>query len=285
MMEDPKSPAKPEKEAGPIVKDGVLKLADLPKVMAEFRKPLPDEGLQSTKGEETKKGYDTLGYGYAYVSERLNDVVGFCWRMVTRDEVIKDVKSNQGNDMYDVSIDVVIQLGNWKNKEIEDTEQDIQVETLSDGKPSSSTYVQKVYKIVREFEVLAETPVGYGWHKGMAKADARKGAMTNGFKKAAGFFGIGNDAYKKSIDEENQQIKDTLAKKNAKKKPVMTSTKPVGQGNIALIKQKLAGMGAKTEEAALLLLAEKYNFDCDGLDKLNEKQQKMILARILQQKS
>lgn len=265
-----------------IVKDGVLKVSDLPKVIEEFQKPISEEGIQESKASVTQKGYDTIGYGYAWISERLNKVVGFCWRILEQNESIKEVKSNTGKSMYEVSVDVLIQLGNWKNKEIEEEER---IEKLD--LELKNTLIKKNFHIIREFEVLAESPIGNGWHKAFSLADAKKGAKTNGFKKAAGFFGIGNEAYKKSIDEENQGVKDALAKKRRKSgNKTFAPTTPVsiesGKADLGLINQKLEALGAKTEEEKLTILRDKFKFTAMRMDNLNEKQIKMILARILQ---
>ena len=42
-----------------------------------------------------------------------------------------------------------------------------------------------------------------GGHLASSEADARKGAFTNAFKKAAAFFGVGRQAYEGSLDDDN----------------------------------------------------------------------------------
>ena len=54
----------------------------------------------------------------------------------------------------------------------------------------------------RQFIVFAEW-LADGGHVASSEADARKGAYTNAFKKAAAFFGCGNAAYEGSIDDDN----------------------------------------------------------------------------------
>lgn len=66
---------------------------------------LPKEAVESTKKEQTKKGYDTTGYKYQYLVNILNEVVGVDnWGFDY--EVIKDniVTTRSGMDMYDVTV-------------------------------------------------------------------------------------------------------------------------------------------------------------------------------------
>ena len=53
-----------------------------------------------------------------------------------------------------------------------------------------------------EFMVFAEC-LADGGHLASSEADARKGAYTNAFKKAAAFFGVGRQAYEGSLDDDN----------------------------------------------------------------------------------
>lgn len=198
------TPAKPEEGDQPklVIKEGVLKAADLPEAYREFKKPISEEGLQQSMGAETQKGYDTLGYGYAWITERLNDVIGFCWRAVIQNDKATITKTHSGKEMWEVQMDVWLQLGNVRELEFDDID------------PEKKTCVRKYEP---DFQILAQH-VGFGWHKAFSIADARKGAYTNGLKKAAALFGIGNEAYKKSIDEENQSVQEALAKKGKGKK-------------------------------------------------------------------
>lgn len=210
-----------------IVTDGILKVGDLPKIYQEFRKPIDEAGLQESSGAETHKGYDTLGYGYAWITERLNDVVGpQCWRSVIQNETSDLVKIGT-RDGYEINNEVLIQLGNWR-------------ETDKEGAK------------VRDFQVLAES-FGFGGHRAFGKADARKGSFTNGLKKAAAIMGIGNDAYKKSIDEENADVASVLEAKRSKKKGTTTVPK---DDAVQKIKALLIKRGAKDESSALAMFEQ-----------------------------
>ena len=47
----------------------------------------------------------------------------------------------------------------------------------------------------------------------MTYADALKGAITNGFKKTAAFWGVGRDAYAGTIDDDNTPLPDDAKNK------------------------------------------------------------------------
>jgi hypothetical protein len=53
-----------------------------------------------------------------------------------------------------------------------------------------------------DFVVFAES-LADGGHTAMSEADARKGAYTNAFKKAAAFFGVGWQAFAGELDDDN----------------------------------------------------------------------------------
>jgi ABC-type enterochelin transport system ATPase subunit len=55
---------------------GELTLIDLPAIYHGFCKELPAGAIQRTKGRETRKGYDTDGYGYQYCIDVLNNLTG-----------------------------------------------------------------------------------------------------------------------------------------------------------------------------------------------------------------
>lgn len=150
---------------------GELTLLDLPAIYMGFCSEPPAEAIQRTKGRETKKGYDTDGYGYQYCIDILNNVAGLGhWRIISDEVFCDEGEYSSGRKAYEVGYDVIIQLGNWN--------------------PSG-------------FQVLAETPKTPGGHVSALKADARKGALTNAIKKAIAFFGIGAAAYRGELDDDN----------------------------------------------------------------------------------
>ena len=140
--------------------------------------PFPKESVERTSGAPiaqggTGRGYNTTGIGYQYIANRLNEVLGPAhWRVVSILTASTDTKAAQsGRTRYEYVADVTVQIGN-------------------PGDP---------------FEVLAERQA-MGGHIAMSIADAMKGAMTNGFKKASGMFGVGREAYEGSIDDDNEPI-------------------------------------------------------------------------------
>ena len=138
-------------------------------IIKELSKKLPSEAVQRTKGIQTKKGYDTVGYGYQYVVDRFNDVLGTDWNYgykilheekgKYRDKTVND-KVITGSSYFAITVDVAI--------------------AIQDKKPRSC--------------VGSHTASNYG--------DALKGAITNGFKKGAAFWGVGRDAFAATIDDD-----------------------------------------------------------------------------------
>lgn len=248
--------------------EGKLKASDLKDVYLEFKKPISHKGLQESDGGKTRKGYDTLGYGYAWLTERLNDVLCGHWRIVIDREEKKDIQSKKGNLLHEVEMDLTLQLGNWREYE------EMTKVTLQSTKEEVEAITETTKSIkCRDFEVISEHP-GFGWHKALSIADARKGAYTNGLKKAAGMFGIGNDAYKKYIDVENGEVKESLAKKKEKKKPEPLSPK------IAEAKKALVAKGLDTEAKAISYLKANYGLDFSNLKNVSEAQAKLILFKL-----
>ena len=93
---------------------GALTLLDLPAIYRDLCRELPLEAIQRTKGKETRKGYDTDGYGYQFCVDLLNEVVGFGhWRIIAREAFCDEGEYNNGRKAFEVGYDVTVQLGNW----------------------------------------------------------------------------------------------------------------------------------------------------------------------------
>jgi hypothetical protein len=131
---------------------------------------LPVEAIQRTKKAETKRGYDTDGYGYQYVVDRFNDVLGDGWGFTYH--VIRETEGQYKSGMpyYDITVEVSIWVGDK-------------------DKPRACV----------------------GGHIAVLYSDALKGAITNGFKKAAAFWGVGRDAYAGTLDDDNAPLPDETA--------------------------------------------------------------------------
>ncbi len=132
--------------------------------------PFPEEAIERTEGRVTGRGYDTTGIKYQYVVNRLNEVLGLGGWRARRELTVKEVLlANKDRMAYEAICEITLELGEWV-----------------DG----------------TFIVFAES-LGDGGHRSFSLADARKGAYTNAFKKAAAFFGCGRQAYEGSIDDDN----------------------------------------------------------------------------------
>ena len=132
-------------------------------IFLKLLEPLEGEAIQKTKKEETRKGYDTIGYGYQYIVNRFNDIFENRWGF--NYQIIKEIEGNfkSGQPYYDIIVEMEIWIDN--NKE--------------------------------------NTRKCVGGHISVNYADALKGAITNAFKKTASFWGVGREAYEGSVDDDN----------------------------------------------------------------------------------
>lgn len=167
-----------------VVIPDVLETEHLADIYKELRKPLAKEAVQKSKKSDTHRGYDTTGYGYQWLIDRLNDVVGIGHRLIER--YIEDVysyKTRNDVEMWSVSVDCTISLGNW---------------------------------VGGQFVTIARSNL-CGGHQAKLRSDAQKGAWTNAFKKTAALFGLGADAYRGDMDEDNAEHPDVAAGRQAVK--------------------------------------------------------------------
>jgi hypothetical protein len=139
-------------------------------IYAALSAPFLPEAIQRTDGRDTGKGYSTTGIGYQFIVNRLNEVLGIGSFRITRTMVsVREMKTSTGRPAFEAIAEVQLALGEWV-----------------DG----------------AFVPFAEA-LGDGGHTSTSEADARKGAGTNGFKKAAAMFGCGRQAYEGSLDDDN----------------------------------------------------------------------------------
>jgi len=153
---------------------------------------LPKEGRQEALGRNTGKKYDMDGFGYQYVADRFNEVLG---------------------------VD-----GWWFDYEV------VHEDTGSWGK-SGKTWVELTVKVTISLmpgldATHVATRVCAGGHKSDSYPDALKGAITNGFKKCAAFFGPGRSAYAGSIDDDYRAAEgaDDSNSNRARQLPSVTAT-------------------------------------------------------------
>ncbi|AFK94251.1 hypothetical protein V518_0749 [Thermoanaerobacterium aotearoense SCUT27] len=144
-----------------------MTMEELTKLYPKLSAQLGKEAVQTTSEEETKKGYPTAGYGYQFVVNRLNEVLGPShWRQIP--EIISEMP--KGDKLTEVTMKIIVQIGNWING---------------------------------EFIPIAEQ-IAFGGHASRTKPDAYKGAHTNTLKKALGMFGVGKEAYEGTLDDDNR---------------------------------------------------------------------------------
>ena len=79
-------------------------------------KPLPKDAIQRTKKEDTRKGYDTTGYGYQYCVNRFNEALGEKWGY--RWELLKETQGNykSGAPYWDLTVSLFIWIENQENE-------------------------------------------------------------------------------------------------------------------------------------------------------------------------
>ena len=128
--------------------------------------PMPKEAIQRTKSQETKKGYDTTGIGYQFVVNRFNEALG---------------------------------PENWAFSWLIQREAEGE---FASGRPRWEICVRISIKISVNGNWL-EPRSCVGGHVSTTYDDALKGAITNGFKKAAAFWGVAREAYEGTIDPDS----------------------------------------------------------------------------------
>jgi hypothetical protein len=139
------------------------------KIYAALSAPFPAEAIERTRGAVTGRGYDTSGIKYQYVVNRFNEVLGVGGYRTEQTISVRQATTQKGRTVHEAICEIVLQLGEWV-----------------DG----------------VFMPFAEVH-GTGGHGSMSEADARKGAFTNGFKKAAAMLGCGKQAYEGTLDDDN----------------------------------------------------------------------------------
>lgn len=146
------------------------------KVYQQLSAPFPEGAIERTTGRITGKGYDTTGIKYIYIAARMNEVLGVgCYR--TQHEIsLREMTTSKGRGAFDATCELTLLLGEWTNG---------------------------------DFQPFAEAHAT-GGHQSTNEADARKGAYTNAFKKAAAMFGCGQQAYMGTLDDDNVPAEENV---------------------------------------------------------------------------
>lgn len=150
---------------------------ELQEIYAALSAPFPESAVQRTRASDTKKGYDTSGIGYQFIANRMNEVLGSGGFRTDQvfDVTVGEFASKRAK--YTVVCELKLSLGEW----------------LRAG---------MTHGLVPAFFPFAEA-FAVGGHESVTLADAKKGAYTNAFKKAAGMLGIGRQAYEGTLDDDN----------------------------------------------------------------------------------
>ena len=84
-------------------------------ILQRLSAPLPVEGIQRTRKEDTKKGYDTTGYGYQFCVDRFNEVCGEEWGYDYK--ILKEIKGQfrSGQEYFEIVIELEIWVKNREN--------------------------------------------------------------------------------------------------------------------------------------------------------------------------
>lgn len=201
-------------------------------IFKELAASFPEEAIESTKASVTRKGYDTTGIKYQFVANRMNEILGVGgWRLMQTTSC-KEV-SRGDKKAYEALSEIRVTLGEW-----------------SEGK----------------WYEWADA-VAYGGHTSNNEADARKGALTNGFKKAAAFLGAGWQAYAGALDDDNipndydpPEPKAEPKPAQAKSKPAASSAQTKGDDLTAKLKKEFAdaGIPVKTASAKPSAIRQEY---------------------------
>ena len=147
-------------------------------IYTRLSKDLSEDAIQKTDKRETRKGYDTTGYGYQWCVDRFNDVLGEKWGFDF--EIIKEISGTykKGTPYFEITTKVSMWINDKENKR-----------------------------------------ACVGGHTAINYADALKGAITNGFKKTAAFWGVGAKAFRGEIDDDHSLPEDENNKQANKTKP------------------------------------------------------------------
>jgi hypothetical protein len=150
---------------------------DKKRIYSALSAPFPEDAIQRTDGRITGRGYSTTGIGYAFITARLNEVVGLGnWR-THREITVRTITTPKGRTAHEAICDLVMELGQWNEEG----------------------------KFIPWAEALAD-----GGHTSFSEADARKGSFTNALKKAAAMFGCGRQAYEGRLDDDSTPAEPSL---------------------------------------------------------------------------
>lgn len=97
-------------------KDDDKKVKEFSEVYEKLSAPFPQEAIQRTEKEKTKKGYDTSGIGYQFCVDRFNEIFGDKWGFDW--EIMKEREGtfSSGAPFFEIVVKMSIWVGNRENK-------------------------------------------------------------------------------------------------------------------------------------------------------------------------
>jgi Rad52/22 family double-strand break repair protein len=143
--------------------------AKMKKLLEALSAPFPEEAIERTDGRTTGRGYSTTGIKVQYVIMRLNACAGLGGWRLHRELTVREMTTANGRKCFETVADVILELGEWREG-----------------------------KFIAYAEAVAD-----GGHVSTSISDSRKGATSNGLKKAAAIFGCGWQAFAGVIDDDN----------------------------------------------------------------------------------
>lgn len=191
--------------------------------------PFPEEAIERTRANENGKGYDTTGIRVQFIQNRLNEVLGIGGHRIERRFRTRTRTTRQGSSVFEVTCDLTLFLGQWQGG---------------------------------AFVPIAESKAS-GGHIAPIEADARKGAQTNAFKKAAAAFGIGWRCYAGLQDDDNAPMP-----KGTTSSPVPSASleQPATDAQRRAISRLLARLGG-TAASLADHVRRKHGIELDALDR------------------
>lgn len=153
---------------------------DQVKIMEELSKAFPLEAIQVASKEQTHRGYDMIGIGYQYLVDRFNEVLDTRWGYDYL--IIKEIETEVGAQKKR-AYEIIVECSIWIIEK------------------------ENIRKCI-------------GGHRLESYTDCLKSAITNAFKKAAAFWGVGREAYLGTLDDDyvNQIAKEKDDVSDAHKK-------------------------------------------------------------------
>lgn len=213
---------------------------EIKEIFIALASDFPPEAEQYTKKAETKKAYDTAGYGYQFLVNRFNEVLGTDWGY--NYEIVKNT------------------TGKYKDKTWNGQ--------VTPGKEFYEITCEMSIWIFQKENIRKHV----GGHIGIDYFDALKGAITNSFKKCSAMWGVGNKAYLGQLDEDAHYPESSEEKEIpfAKKEPtIKREGNQAKEEKIAYIAKALKELGGDNIEVMKDLLQSYSNYEhFSGYDSL-----------------